>query len=593
MYAAAAPYGDKLSAMAEGYRKAAEKGKASAQSALATMYQQGSGGVAQNYTLAAEWYRKAADQGSKRAQVKLGDMYAKGLGGVPLNTDLAADLYRKAADQGVKLAKVHLAQLERLQRRAGRLPSLLMNNATTNNTNGTATLRRIVDQNRSGSYGPAASAEARAGGDDGSRAAAAKSSRASARKGGKKTERDNTTEKKKHAADGGAKIEEEEEEEEEEKKRKRREKKKNSPSNHHPELSPPSFGYKVETKCIAKGIVPSTSWDEDRHETCAAFTVVQNERVLLPLWLRYYSRHIATGDLWVLDHGTTDKSTDAANLPEGVHVKTLTGTGGVPLDNEKYNNGNGTTTTPVDFFMEEQVTKQMHYLLGEAGYACVVFSQVDEFILPDPEVYPGGLKEYLAAFIADEDRTFVRAMGMEILQEKKEPRINWCKSITKQRHKFRYRASHNKPLITKTPLVYGRGFEIGMPVSSSPSELGAGGGGGQHDAFTSPQNVAEVMSMSAWSHHVDITLALFNLRYVDHDYCLAREYAKQLQSTVANTNCTERSTERDCEQMTQDARSEMKAICGRKVKTKKSAQPALALADQIYPVKGKWAAVEL
>ena len=44
----------------------------------------------------------------------------------------------------------------------------------------------------------------------------------------------------------------------------------------------------------------------------AAFTIVQNEPLFLPKWLDYYARHFPAGDLFVLNHATTDGSTAIA-----------------------------------------------------------------------------------------------------------------------------------------------------------------------------------------------------------------------------------------------------------------------------------------
>src|SRR5580704_6832116 len=41
----------------------------------------------------------------------------------------------------------------------------------------------------------------------------------------------------------------------------------------------------------------------------AAFTIVQNEPVFLPVWLQYYGRYFDRTDLYVLDHDSDDGST--------------------------------------------------------------------------------------------------------------------------------------------------------------------------------------------------------------------------------------------------------------------------------------------
>ena len=42
----------------------------------------------------------------------------------------------------------------------------------------------------------------------------------------------------------------------------------------------------------------------------AVLTIVHNEPVFLPIWLRFYSRFFAADDIYVLDNDTTDGSTD-------------------------------------------------------------------------------------------------------------------------------------------------------------------------------------------------------------------------------------------------------------------------------------------
>ena len=78
------------------WRSLADKGHATAQFYLASMFEYGHG-VAQDYATAAGWYRKAADQGHARAQCNLGLMYANGLG-VAKDHATATTWLRKAAD---------------------------------------------------------------------------------------------------------------------------------------------------------------------------------------------------------------------------------------------------------------------------------------------------------------------------------------------------------------------------------------------------------------------------------------------------------------------------------------------------------------
>jgi len=63
----------------EQFKKAADKGCASAMACLGLMYQAGDG-IAQDYKLAAEWYRKAVEKGDVAAMTYLGWAYLKGEG---------------------------------------------------------------------------------------------------------------------------------------------------------------------------------------------------------------------------------------------------------------------------------------------------------------------------------------------------------------------------------------------------------------------------------------------------------------------------------------------------------------------------------
>jgi TPR repeat protein len=81
----------------------AEKGDASAQFMLGTMYFNGEG-VPKNDAEAVKWYRLAADRGYAIAQVSLGNMYGKGEG-VPKNDAEAYFWWNLAAAQGIEQAK--------------------------------------------------------------------------------------------------------------------------------------------------------------------------------------------------------------------------------------------------------------------------------------------------------------------------------------------------------------------------------------------------------------------------------------------------------------------------------------------------------
>jgi uncharacterized protein len=88
------------------WRGLADKGEASSQVSLGSLYKDGKG-VKQDYNQAIKWYRKAAEQSDVSGQVKLGEMYDLGLG-VQQDSGVAAGWYRRAADNGDADAQFYL-----------------------------------------------------------------------------------------------------------------------------------------------------------------------------------------------------------------------------------------------------------------------------------------------------------------------------------------------------------------------------------------------------------------------------------------------------------------------------------------------------
>ncbi|KAG0226391.1 hypothetical protein BGW42_003663 [Actinomortierella wolfii] len=81
-----------------------------AQVALATMYEQGSAGIAKDDTKAFKWYRRAARQGHIMAQYRVAEMCSTGQG-IAQNDSEAAAWFRKAADQGNVSAQASLGMM--------------------------------------------------------------------------------------------------------------------------------------------------------------------------------------------------------------------------------------------------------------------------------------------------------------------------------------------------------------------------------------------------------------------------------------------------------------------------------------------------
>ena len=91
------------------FQKAADKGNAAAQSALAALYYNGEG-VEEDEAAAALWYSRAAEHGRTDAQFALGEMFEAGEG-VKRDYKKAAFWYKKAADKGHLMAATKLGIL--------------------------------------------------------------------------------------------------------------------------------------------------------------------------------------------------------------------------------------------------------------------------------------------------------------------------------------------------------------------------------------------------------------------------------------------------------------------------------------------------
>ena len=149
-------------------------------------------------------------------------------------------------------------------------------------------------------------------------------------------------------------------------------------------------------------------------------------------------------------------------------------------------------------FLNRQVELHQQRLL-RSGYSCVLFTEIDEMIVPDPDQYPGGLKEYLNKFAQNSSLLHIRPQGYEMVHRnfssvsnEREKNIDWTKSILAQRKFVFPSPGYSKPLLSKIPLLYVPGFHTTVGV------------------------VVET----------DTSLRLFHLHSVDYEYCNTREQSK-------------------------------------------------------------------
>ena len=161
----------------------------------------------------------------------------------------------------------------------------------------------------------------------------------------------------------------------------------------------------------------------------ALITIVHNEPVFLPIWLRYYSRFFAPQDIYVLDH----ESTDAA-IEQGGFVR-------IPVAH-----------TSVDHVWMLQTIEGLQHELIER-YDIVLVTDVDEILAPDPVF--GTLGEYLDRF----DEEWVNCLGYELLHmQDSEPPLALGRPILEQRSHWFFNDAYDKPALATVPMSWRPGF---------------------------------------------------------------------------------------------------------------------------------------
>lgn len=191
----------------------------------------------------------------------------------------------------------------------------------------------------------------------------------------------------------------------------------------------------------------------------AVVTIVHDEPVFLPIWLGYYGRFFAPADIYVLDHETTDGSTDRDGFVR------------IPVHHDSVDHT----------WMVEQLQGLQHALLD--SYDVVLVTDVDEIVAPVPEW--GTLGDYLDRF----DEGWVNPLGYELLHlPDREPPLDLGRPILDQRGFWYQNDAYSKAALATEPMTWLPGLH------------------GRADRKLA----------------VDPDLRLVHLHRMDHDLCLAR-----------------------------------------------------------------------
>lgn len=157
----------------------------------------------------------------------------------------------------------------------------------------------------------------------------------------------------------------------------------------------------------------------------AVLTVARDEAGMLPRWMDYYGQQVGIRNLVVLDDNSVDGSTD--DLPCTVHH--------LPPAPWKQN--------------FEQTRMKLVSGIGAALLACydvVIFCDVDEFLVPDPDRHEG-LREYLQDRA---ERHVIAPVGMNVLHNPAvEAPLDPSRPVLEQRRFVKFAPGMCKPAVKR------------------------------------------------------------------------------------------------------------------------------------------------
>jgi hypothetical protein len=197
----------------------------------------------------------------------------------------------------------------------------------------------------------------------------------------------------------------------------------------------------------------------------AAFTIARDESRFLPIWLRYYGRHFDPADIYVLDHDSSDGSTEGlagACNAVAVHCDRI-------FD---------------QMWIKGTVQDFQAFLLR--SYETVLYAEVDEFVVPDPSRHAD-----LGSYIDEFEGAAATCTGYNVVHypQEGEPPLRFDEPVLCQRRFWHRSPQYSKRLLSRVPLTWNVGFHQEFSVPDAPPDPG---------------------------------LLLVHLHRVDYDYCLAR-----------------------------------------------------------------------
>ncbi len=168
----------------------------------------------------------------------------------------------------------------------------------------------------------------------------------------------------------------------------------------------------------------------------AVFTIVQDEPVFLPVWLRHYSKFFESENIHIINHQSTPENYDKLQALK---------------DEYGFVEQNVFNDTAFDHeWLCKMIADYQHWL--SHSYDCVLFCEADEIVTPKDGD--------LIGYIDNMERSCITTTGWEIVQRKKgEPTWNPDEPIIHVQRRFWTRhEKFNKPLLSRKPLEWIAGF---------------------------------------------------------------------------------------------------------------------------------------
>ncbi len=183
----------------------------------------------------------------------------------------------------------------------------------------------------------------------------------------------------------------------------------------------------------------------------ATFTVTRDEKIFFPKWLQNSLKSFEPEDIYVLDHRSSDGSTDCARQM-GCNVEIID-----PPEN------------PGAIWFRDKMRQTQRDLLQK--YDWVLFSETDEFVIANSEL--GTIRNVIEK-MSSEGLDFARCTGFDIVHDyKKEPALDFSSNTWLQQRSrclpwfppYSERNKYSKALLSRVPLDWRSGFHDVAPPS--------------------------------------------------------------------------------------------------------------------------------